>query len=51
MYIVYMCILYDYVQLAHSANAGMGEFTLGPLIAIALSKDPHAAQAGKQVLR
>jgi hypothetical protein len=29
----------------------MGEFTLGPLIAIALSKDPHAAQAGKQVLR
>lgn len=29
---------------------GMGEFTLGPLIAIALSKDPHAAQAGKQVL-
>ncbi|ELR16018.1 protein kinase domain containing protein [Acanthamoeba castellanii str. Neff] len=28
---------------------GMGEFTLGPLIAIALSKDPHAAQAGKQM--
>lgn len=30
--------------------AGLKEFTLGPLIAVALGKDKHSALAAKQVL-